>query len=54
MDNGVHLDWLINPQQQHVEVYRVGESVEVLRSPTLLSGENVLPGFELNLDKVWA
>jgi Uma2 family endonuclease len=54
MDNGVQLGWLINPQQQQVEVYRAGQSVELLRSPTLLLGENVLPGFELNLNKVWS
>ncbi|WP_407884822.1 Uma2 family endonuclease [Scytonema sp. NUACC26] len=31
MDNGVQLGWLINPQQQQVEVYRAGQSVEILR-----------------------
>jgi hypothetical protein len=25
----------------------------VLQSPTTVSGEDVLPGFELNLNKVW-
>jgi Uma2 family endonuclease len=28
--NGVRLGWLINPQQQQVEVYRLGQAVEVL------------------------
>jgi hypothetical protein len=27
--------------------------VEVLQSPLTLSGENVLPGFVLNLQKIW-
>ena len=49
MDAGVQLGWLINPQQQQVEVYRPGEDVEVRNLPTELSGENVLPGFSLNL-----
>ncbi len=49
MDAGVQLAWLINPQQQQVEIYRQGKDVEVRNLPTELSGENVLPGFILNL-----
>lgn len=51
--NGVRLGWLINPQQQQVEIYRLGKEVEVLQSPTTLSGEDVLPGFVLNLTNIW-
>lgn len=46
---GVRLAWLIDPQNQQVEIYRLGQNVEVLRSPTSLSGEDVLPGFVLDL-----
>jgi Uma2 family endonuclease len=46
---GVRLGWLINPQQQQVEIYRSGRDVEVLESPTSLSGEDVLPGFVLDM-----
>jgi Uma2 family endonuclease len=49
MDAGVQLAWLINPQQQQVEIYRPGQDVEVRNLPTELLGENVLPGFSLNL-----
>jgi Uma2 family endonuclease len=49
MDAGVQLAWLINPQQQQVEIYRPGQNVEVRNLPTELSGENVLPEFSLNL-----
>jgi Uma2 family endonuclease len=49
MDAGVKLGWLINPQQQQVEIYRQGQDVEVLNLPTELSGENLLPGFSLSL-----
>jgi Uma2 family endonuclease len=52
-DNGVRLGWLINPQKQQVEIYRLGQEVEVLQSPTTLSGEDVLPGFVLNLTNIW-
>lgn len=53
VDNGSRLGWLINPQQRKVEVYRQGQEVEVLENPTELSGEEVLPGFVLHLDRVW-
>jgi Uma2 family endonuclease len=51
--NGVRLGWLINPQQQEVEIYRLGREREVLQSPATLSGEDVLPGFVLELSAVW-
>ena len=51
--NGVRLGWLINPQKQQVEIYRVGEEKEVLQSPTTLSGEDVLSGFTLELSAIW-
>ncbi len=53
INNGVRLGWLIDPKTKSVEIYRHGLEVEVLLSPTTLSGEEVLPGFELNLNKVW-
>jgi Uma2 family endonuclease len=53
MDNEVRLGWLINSTKKQVEIYRPGQDVEVLPSPTTLSGEDVLPGFVLNLNKVW-
>jgi Uma2 family endonuclease len=53
MDNGARLGWLIDPQNRRVEVYRPGVAVEVLDDPTALSGEEVLPGFVLNLRRVW-
>ena len=40
-DNGVRLGWLINPPNREVEVYRIGQAIEVLSSPMLLSGEDV-------------
>ncbi len=49
LDCGVRLGWLIDPQNQQVEIYRLGQNVEVLKSPSSLSGEDVLPGFVLDL-----
>lgn len=51
ISTGVKLGWLINPQQQQVEIYRLGQSVEVRDLPTQLSGESCLPGFSLDLPR---
>ena len=52
MENGARLGWLIDPQTQIVEIYRAGREVEVLQSPSTLSGEDVLPGFVLDVAPV--
>lgn len=52
LDNGVRLGWLIDPRKQRVEIYRPNQAVEVLDSPTSLSGEDVLPGFTLDLSQI--
>lgn len=49
IENGLRLGWLINPQDANVEIYRIGKAVEVIQMPAILSGEDVLPGFELQL-----
>jgi Uma2 family endonuclease len=53
MNNQVKLGWLINRKTRRVEIYRPGQEVEILESPAELSGEDVLPGFVLNLQLVW-
>ncbi|MDZ8026358.1 MAG: Uma2 family endonuclease [Nostoc sp. DedQUE01] len=53
IDNGVKLGWLINPKMDQVEIYRLGQPVEILTSPQQLSGEDVLPAFILNFSIVW-
>jgi Uma2 family endonuclease len=54
MDNQVRLGWLINRKTRRVEIYRQGQEKEILECPTELSGEDILPGFVLNLQAVWA
>jgi Uma2 family endonuclease len=46
---GARLGWLIDPQRKQVAIYRPGRRVEVLTAPATLSGEDVLPGFVLDL-----
>lgn len=53
MDNQVKLGWLIDRKTRRVEIYRQGQEVELLESPKELSGEDVLPGFVLNMEIVW-
>jgi Uma2 family endonuclease len=45
----VKLGWLINPPQQQVEIYRPERDIEILQSPMTLGGEDILPGFVMNL-----
>jgi Uma2 family endonuclease len=52
-DNGARLGWLINRRTKQVEIYRQGQDVEVLENPVTLSGEDVLPGFILDLEPIW-
>ncbi len=49
MASGLRLGWLFNPQDQHVDIYRLGQAVEVVSMPTMLSGKDVLPGFQLQV-----
>lgn len=49
LNSGLRLGWLINPQNQQVEIYRQNQPIEIVKLPATLSGENVLPGFILEL-----
>ena len=53
LDNGVKLSWLIGPEAKTVEIYRVGQQVEILNNPQTLSGEDVLPGLILDLSEIF-
>ncbi|QIZ71084.1 Uma2 family endonuclease [Oxynema aestuarii] len=48
-ENGAELGWLIDPERQIVEIYRPHREPEILSSPKTLSGETILPDFELDL-----
>lgn len=52
LDNGMQLGWLIDPTNWRVEVYRPGQGVEVLEHPSTLSGETVLSGFTLTMERI--
>ncbi|WP_375476877.1 Uma2 family endonuclease [uncultured Nostoc sp.] len=52
IENGTQLGWLIDRKNKRVEIYCPGKDVEVLDNPASLSGENVLPGFVLDLQQI--
>ncbi len=51
--NGTLLGWLIDRVNRKVYIYRPNAVVMELDNPTTLSGEDVLPGFVLDLSTVW-
>lgn len=53
LDNGTRLGWLIIPEIRQVEIHRLNRDVEILSNPVSVSGEDVLPGFELDLQDIW-
>ena len=53
VENGVRLGWLIDPLLKQVHIYRPGQPNELLQQPDSVSGENVLPGFVLELSTIW-
>ena len=53
LENGCSLGWLIDPKTRQVEIYRSNREVEVLQNPESLSGEEILPGFTLNLEIIF-
>ncbi|NMG09188.1 Uma2 family endonuclease [Brasilonema sp. UFV-L1] len=54
IDHGLRLGWLIDTKNKKVEIYRALQPVEVLDNSTSLSGEDVLPGFVLDLQVVFS
>lgn len=51
--NGCRLGWLLDPKHEQVAIYRPGQPVEILNAPATLSGEEVLPGFVLDVRFLW-
>jgi len=50
---GVQLGWLIDRKNRRVYIYRPGLPEECLENPATVSGDPVLPGFILNMTKIW-
>ncbi|MFN5955785.1 MAG: Uma2 family endonuclease [Dolichospermum sp.] len=53
IDNGTQLAWLIDRKQRKVFIYRPNCGVTELDNPQTLTGEDILPGFVLDLSEIW-
>jgi Uma2 family endonuclease len=53
IENGAQLGWLIDAFEKRVYIYRQGEEVRRLDDPKSISGDPVLTGFVLNLQRIW-
>lgn len=51
---GAQLGWLINPVDQQVEIYRPDRPVEILNKPKILTGDRLLPDFQLDVAWLWS
>ena len=51
--NGARLGWLIDPQTKRVHIYRPNHQVEILQDPETVSADPILPGFTLDLTRIW-
>jgi Uma2 family endonuclease len=54
IENGASLGWLIDPYKRRVHVYRPNDEVVILDNPEMVSADPLLPGFTLNLTKLWS
>ena len=53
LENGARLGFLIDRKQRQVHVYRPNQEPEILENPDAVSGEPKLPGFQLQMAKIW-
>jgi Uma2 family endonuclease len=50
---GVRMGLLIDPKKKRVEIYRPGQEVEVLEAPVSIDCNEVMPGFILDMSRIW-
>src|SRR5262245_30286484 len=53
IDNGALLGWLIDPLTRRVHLYLPQRPPEILEAPNSVTADPVLPGFVLDLRKIW-
>lgn len=51
---GVKLVWIINPKPQTVQVYRSPSQSSLLSGSDVLQGDNILPGFSIPVERIFA
>jgi Uma2 family endonuclease len=50
---GVRMGLLIDPKKKRVEIYRPGQEPEILEAPKSIDCNEVMPGFILDLSRIW-
>ena len=53
LEKGTALGWLIDPQNQQVEIYKQHQDVEIITPSQTLSGGETLPEFILDFAEIW-
>lgn len=53
IENGAQLGWLIDPIDGQVLIYRPNCDVETIQTHAVIKGDPILPGFELDTQKLW-
>jgi Uma2 family endonuclease len=51
--NGAQLGWLIDPEEREVYIYRPDMEPVCLEDPKQVAGDPLLPGFVLELNRIW-
>jgi Uma2 family endonuclease len=50
---GVRMGLLIDPKKMRVEIYRPGQEPEILEFPSSIDCNEVMPGFILDMSRIW-
>jgi len=53
IENGASLGWLIDTEARQVLVFQPQQKLISLEQPEVMSAEEVLKGFELDMQKIW-
>jgi len=53
LENGAKLGFLIDRKQRQVHIYRPNQEPEMLENPDAVSGDPEMPGFQLQMAKIW-
>ena len=53
IDNGVSSGWLIDRPSRQVYIYTPGKNLQCLDNPSTVGNDSLLPGFNLDLTKIW-
>ncbi len=51
--NGAELGWMINPRDESVTIYRLGQEPEIRTGITDVAGEGPVEGFLMDLQPIW-